>query len=182
MDFQPQIKYILPTGMPMPYFMTYPDYPGIKGKKTKSFAEEGNLGCMGMENPGMGYLRLAGQAEKDADRAVEDFEYLRKTYPTMVGRYQRRVEEILEKLDYAGSMIYDEYPDRISLQKLGDAVAEILAKMNASDRGGHGGNAVDDAENPALPTALEEAYLQGLAQVLVCNEIYRRRRKKRMGS
>ena len=43
---------------------------------------------------------------------LRDLEYLQQTYPLEVRKYQRRVAEILDKMDYEGSMIYDEYPDR----------------------------------------------------------------------
>ena len=147
MDFQPQIKYILPTDTPMPFFVAYPDFP-----------------CIGRRNE---------DGEKnDQKKVFEDFEYLRKTYPTTVGKYQRRVEEILDTMDYEGSMIYDEYPDRLSLLDLGNAVAKILAGMDAApEKNG-------DSAQTRRPTGMEEVYLQGLAQVLVCNEIYRRRQRR----
>ena len=37
------------------------------------------------------------------------------TYPGEVRRCQRRIAEILDKYDYEGSMIYDEYPDKLQL-------------------------------------------------------------------
>ena len=45
----------------------------------------------------------------------EDLEYLQQTYPVEVRRCQRRIAEILDKYDYEGSMIYDEYPDKLQL-------------------------------------------------------------------
>ena len=42
-------------------------------------------------------------------------EYLQQTYPGEVRRCQRRIAEILDKYDYEGSMIYDEYPDKLQL-------------------------------------------------------------------
>lgn len=138
MDFQPQMKYILPTGVPMPFYMAYPDYPCIR--KPEMPAEE---------------------------ELLQDFEYLRQTYPAQVGRWQKRVEEILDRMDYDGSMIYDEYPDRLSLRNLGDAVAKILAEKPPAEKSSAAGNDGEDV------------YLQGLAQVLVCNEIYRRRRRRK---
>ena len=52
-----------------------------------------------------------------------DLEYLQQLYPNDVKRYRRRVAEILDTTDYEGSMIYDEYPDRCSLQRLTKAVS-----------------------------------------------------------
>ena len=150
MDFQPQIKYILPTDAPMPFFMAYPEYP-----------------CLRKQEP------------KEGDIALQDFEYLRKTYPALLTKWQRRVEEVLDRMDYEGSMIYDEYPDRVSLQNLGEAVARILEGMKeegtrlAEEAGTHPAEARENRD------PLKEEYLLGLAQVLVRNEVYRRRQKRK---
>ena len=155
MDFQPQMNFTFPTGVPLPYFMAYPDYPCIRRP----------------------------QAESENGKALQDFEYLRRTYPAAVGKMQRRVEEILDKMDYEGSMIYDEYPDYVSLQNLGDAVSRILRDENLATIKKAGQKENQQLQREAtgeLQTAeREDAFLQGLAQVLVCNEIYRRRRKRK---
>ena len=46
---------------------------------------------------------------------LQDLEYLQQTWPDQVRRCQKRIAQILDKADYEGSMIYDEYPDRYSL-------------------------------------------------------------------
>ena len=144
MDFQPQMNPLYSAGEAMPFFMAYP-----------------------------GYACIARQERLREDPAYEDFEYLRRAYPAVVAKMQRRVEEILDRMDYEGSMIYDEYPDRLSLQNLGEAVGQILKTQNGSGE--------DNDENIGQ-TTLEQAYLQGLAQVLTCNEIYRRRQKRKQGT
>ncbi len=133
MDFQPQMRIIRPAGVPIPFFMAYP-----------------------------GYLSAFPQETEGEKRWSRDFEYLRQTYPVQVRKYQRRVEEILDKMDYEDSMIYDEYPDRLGLQSLGRIVADTLKKEGGEEPG------------PA-----EDSSLEGLIQVLVCNEICRRRHKTR---
>ena len=82
---------------------------------------------------------------------LKDLEYLQQLYPGDVKRYNRRVAEILDKTDYEGSMIYDEYPDRYSLQYLARTICGILEK---------------EEENPPG---------EDLIQVLLFNEIYKRR-------
>ena len=131
MDFQPQIKFNHPTGVPIPFFMAYP-----------------------------GYLTAFPQNRSEEKKWSRDFEYLRQTYPVQVRVYQRRVEEILDKVDYEGSMIYDEYPDRMGIQSLSRMVANTLIKESGE-------------EQEAAP----DNDLEGLIQVLVCNEICRRRHK-----
>ncbi|MBE5864383.1 MAG: hypothetical protein E7295_16300 [Lachnospiraceae bacterium] len=160
MDFQPQIKYLLPTGTPMPYFMAYPDYHSLNGQMVSPEYPSLN-GQMAFPE----YPCLKRQETRSEENAWQDFEYLRRAYPTLLGKWQHRVEEILDRMDYEGSMIYDEYPDRLSLQNLGEAVARILLR--------------DEAAEEALEDLAMNDYLLGLAQVLVCNEVYRRRQKRK---
>lgn len=105
-----------------------------------------------------GYL---GTAQESA--ALQDLEYLQQTYPQEVRRYQRKIAEILDKLDYEGSMIYDEYPDRYSLQRLAGSITQILKH--------------EEKESGVEETVLEEkwSWQQNMIQVLLSNEIYKRR-------
>lgn len=82
---------------------------------------------------------------------LRDLEYLQQLYPTDVKRFQKRIAEVLDKTDYEGSMIYDEYPDRYSLRAMAGSIQKILQK---------------EEENP--PT-------EDMIQVLLYNEIYKRR-------
>ena len=89
---------------------------------------------------------------------LRDLEYLQQMYPNDVKRYQRRIAEILDKTDYEGSMIYDEYPDRYSLQALAQSMSKILEK-----------------EEPNAPA-------EDMIQILLFTEIYKRRHGGRRGS
>lgn len=82
---------------------------------------------------------------------LRDLEYLQQMYPTDVKRCQRRVSEVLDKADYEGSMIYDEYPDSCSLRALADSIFTIMK---------------NEEENPPS---------EDMIQVLLFNEIYKRR-------
>ena len=58
------------------------------------------------------FMTLPGYPGRmDEKEILNDLEYLQQTYPGEVRRCQRRIAEILDKYDYEGSMIYDEYPD-----------------------------------------------------------------------
>lgn len=89
---------------------------------------------------------------------LQDLEYLQQTYPCQVRRCQKRIAEILDKADYEGSMIYDEYPDRYSLQALAKSMRKVLE------------------------TEEENAPGEDMIQVLLCGEIYKRRHGGRRGS
>ncbi len=90
-------------------------------------------------------------------KLLQDLEYLQQTYPNDVRRYQRRIAEMLDKADYEGSMIYDEYPDRYSLQALAQSMLRALEK--------------EEEDPPAID----------VIQVLLCVEIYKRRHGGRRG-
>ena len=62
------------------------------------------------------FMTLPGYPGRmDEKQLLSDLEYLQQTYPGEVRRCQRRIAEILDKYDYEGSMIYDEYPDKLQL-------------------------------------------------------------------
>lgn len=92
------------------------------------------------------------------DSVTRDLEYLQQMYPGDVRRCQRRIAEILDRTDYEGSMIYDEYPDRCSLQALAGSMCRILES--------------EEGNPPA----------EEMIQVLLFNEIYKRRHGGRRGS
>jgi hypothetical protein len=109
------------------------------------------------------YMTYPGSYHVRQDESViRDLEYLHQTYPAEVKKYHRRVAEILDKMDYEGSMIYDEYPDRCCLQHLTKSIASILRE---EDRKEHRG------EEQSAKWEWAEQFIQ----VLVCDEIYKRR-------
>lgn len=103
------------------------------------------------------------------DTVIRDMEYLQQLYPLEVRRYQRRVAEILDRMDYEGSMIYDEYPDRFSLERLAGSIVNVLRQEE-----------LDAAvENPTPPE--KWIWLRDLILVLLYNEVYKRRHGGRRG-
>ncbi len=101
---------------------------------------------------------------------IQDMEYLQQSYPGEVKRYQRKVAEILDKVDYEGSMIYDEYPDKYSVMQLAGTITRMLRKEEEENAGQE-------------PEGLSEkwTWMEGLIQVLLSDEIYKRRHGGRRG-
>lgn len=89
-------------------------------------------------------------------QALQDLEYLQQMYPDTVKKYQRRVAEILDKTDYEGSVIYDEYPDRLSILHLAGSMRKILEQ---------------EGMTPS----------EDMVQLLLLNEVYKRRHGGRRG-
>ena len=100
---------------------------------------------------------------------LQDLEYLQQTYPCEVKRCQKRIAEILDKTDYEGSMIYDEYPDKWQLYKLSKDITDRIRRE-------------DEKVDPSCGDMPEKwEWMGDLVQILLCYEIYKRRHNSRRG-
>ncbi len=116
------------------------------------------------------YMTYPGSyGPRNEDTVIQDMEYLQQMYPCEVKRYQKRIAQLLDKMDYEGSMIYDEYPDRFTLERLAANAVQIL-KREEEDSG---------SDDPVPPE--KWLWLKDLIQVLICNEVYKRRHGGRRG-
>lgn len=97
------------------------------------------------------------------DSVTRDLEYLQQMYPLQAKKYQRIIAETLDCMDYEGSMIYDEYPDKWQLYRLSQIVS----------------GRIREAEGESCDT--ENGEISALIQVLVFYEIYRKRHTNRRG-
>ncbi len=70
----------------------------------------------------MNYWNLWNAPEQMEDEM--DTKRLRELYPLMARRLQPYVEEVCTRLEYPGSMMYDEYPDQLSLLRKAKEVWE----------------------------------------------------------
>ncbi|MBO5057304.1 MAG: hypothetical protein J6C64_13245 [Lachnospiraceae bacterium] len=106
---------------------------------------------------------------QEEDSIIRDLEYLQQMYPAEAKRYQKMIASILDKLDYEGSMIYDEYPDRWQLYKLS---MDILERIKRED--------TREEENQNVPPEKWE-WMGDMIQILLFYEIYKRRHNSRRG-
>lgn len=106
---------------------------------------------------------------QEEDTVIKDLEYLQQMYPAEAKRYQKVIAGILDTLDYSGSMIYDEYPDKWQLYKLSMDIADRIKR--------------EDMKNNPDAVFPEEKWkwLGDLVQILLYYEIYRRRHNSRRG-
>ena len=109
------------------------------------------------------------QGAKKEQEILKDMEYLQQVYPGAVKQYQRRVAEILDKMDYEGSMIYDEYPDFTSLRDMADSIVRVMQNEEK-----------DCPEEERVPQE-KWCWIKDMVQVLLCDEIYKRRHGGRRG-
>lgn len=85
---------------------------------------------------------------------------MKSWYPRTARRLQEKIEEECQLLDYEGSRIYDQYPDRFMLRRMCDRIKKAEQ---------------DEMEAEAVPPGI----LDDLIQVLFWQEISRRRCRRR---
>lgn len=70
----------------------------------------------------------------DDDKIEErDYEYLKSMYPDMAKRILPYVEEECERMEYDGSMIYDEYPDKLQLRLMARRIYDKVMENEKFD-------------------------------------------------
>lgn len=98
------------------------------------------------------------------DSVTRDLEYLQQMYPAEAKRYQKVIAETLDTIDYEGSMIYDEYPDKWQIYRLTQLIVDKIRKNGEEQR-----------------TDGDWERVTGFVQVLLFYEIYRKRHSNRNG-
>ncbi len=106
---------------------------------------------------------------QEEDTATRDLEYLQQMYPAEAKKYQKMIAGILDKLDYEGSMIYDEYPDRLRIYRLSQDILDRIKRQ-------------EEQENPGQVIPQEKwEWVSNLVQIVLFYEIYKRRHNNRNG-
>ncbi len=106
---------------------------------------------------------------QEEESIIRDLEYLQQMYPAEAKKYQKVIAGILDRLDYEGSMIYDEFPDKWQLYKLSKDILERIRKEEEKE----------DPEAVASPEKWE--WMGDLIQILLFYEIYKRRHNTKRG-
>ena len=117
---------------------------------------------------------------QEEDTVTRDLEYLQQMYPTEAKRYQRIIADILNTMDYEGSCIYDEYPDKWQLYKLTQAIMDRIKKMEDERTINNTRNEIDGAVTPYVQEKPWEQ-IEELVQILLYYEIYKKRHANNRG-
>lgn len=97
----------------------------------------------------------------DSERVQEEeFALMKSYYPDTARRIQEKAEEECGLMDYEGSRLYDEYPDKYMLYHMGQHIKQAV-------------------EPQAEMEAMSDSLLDDLVQVLLFQEISRRRCRRR---
>ena len=98
------------------------------------------------------------------DSVTRDLEYLQQMYPVQARKYQKIISETLDHIDYEGSMIYDEYPDKWQIYRFTQMIVDKIKKSEED-------KPVEEDWNKTTE----------FVQILLCYEIYRRRHANNNG-
>lgn len=115
---------------------------------------------------------------QEEDSIIRDLEYLQQMYPAEAKKYQKIIASILDKLDYEGSMIYDEYPDRWQLYKLS---MEILDRIKREEEKGKTAGGEGEEAQTVSDSKEKWEWVGDMIQILLFYEIYKRRHNSRRG-
>lgn len=107
------------------------------------------------------YMTYANPSLYSGERMQEqEFALMKSYYPETARRIQEKVEEECQLLDYEGSRMYDEYPDKFMMHRLyGQIRSQIAGEMAVQE--------------------IPDEFLDELIQVLLYQEISRRRCRRR---
>ena len=103
--------------------------------------------------------------EKDRDR-------MKELYPKEARKIEKIVEEECDKMEYDGSLMFDEYPDRVMLKKLCD---KIYDKVYGTDQTEMETEEFRRRDSGMYPPPPRHRPGMDLVQVLLFDEMFRRR-------
>lgn len=88
-----------------------------------------------------------------------DMEYFQAMYPEKMKKLQIKAGELCDTIDYEGSILYDEYPDKVGLGRLCDELCRQEISEDTDEK--------------------EAEWIRSAAEVLLYHEICRRRVRRR---
>ena len=106
----------------------------------------------------------------------KDMERMKELYPREVKRILDLVEEECDRMEYEGSLMFDEYPDRFMLEQISDRITE---KMRLSDENNMEASQRQEDFSSYRSHMGQRDDLRSLIAVLLNHEMYRRRCRHR---
>ena len=98
----------------------------------------------------------------------KDMERMKDLYPREVKSILEYVEDECDRMEYEGSLMFDEYPDRMMIERITDRIYQNVR-----------GDAATEAMQQTQAQEIAEPHLRGLIGVMLNNEMYRRRCRRR---
>lgn len=105
----------------------------------------------------MAYPRMDGMEAEEKNQ--RDYEYMKQLYPKRLQTVKNVIEEECDKLEYEGSIMFDEYPDRASLLQICEKIEKQTQNLEMQ----------------------ENNWMRDIIQGLLFDEMHRRRCRYRNG-
>ena len=116
----------------------------------------------------------------------KDLEYLKSMYPSTVKMILLYVEEECERLEYEGSMMYDEYPDQLQLHMVCGRIYDKVSHLSERDDVGEMSEQEMAAQNRRSHQRPHDPHrrpdgdpIRDIIQILLFQEMMRRRCDRR---
>lgn len=91
--------------------------------------KRGNI--MEKKRPALPYYVVYPYTTKEENNTLEtDRDYFRQLYPQIVKKYIRVIVDVLDRMDVKEAYIYDEYPDKITLERLSEIILNLIPLEN----------------------------------------------------
>lgn len=120
----------------------------------------------------------------NSEEVDKDCRYMKSMYPATAKRIQREVEEECDKLEYEGSCMFDEYPDRVRLGMITERIYQRLDKeeiveTEAMQYGNRWDGNNDKCRGGNCHNNRRQDNLPDLIDIMLFNEMQHRRRRHR---
>ena len=132
----------------LPFYMVY---------QTEEFSKEMKKPFPGEQYGGRNSMFPNGRFRDEESLIRRDYDYMKSAYPDAAKKIVPYVEEECDRMEYSGSVMFDEYPDQLQLRLL---CRRIYNKVKVQE------------ENPGK-------WLEDLIHVVTWQEILRRRSEHR---
>lgn len=106
-----------------------------------------------------------------------DYDYMRSLYPDTPKRLLPYVEEECDRMEYANSMVYDEYPDRLQLRLMCGRIMKNVEKYE-KDMFEEDGQEEGDS---CSCSGMKKDWIRDMTEILLYQELYKRRSDRRRG-
>lgn len=178
-----------PYGFPTPYCDSF-GRP-INGQNWDAFENWGQMESCG----GILYPSYGGDMENQSD-----VRYMKELYPELAKEVQIYVDEECDRMEYEGSMMYDEYPDRVLIYQIVQRIMNRLMEKGSlpmPENDWMNGSAMENCDgteacgeevqsmaarrdsNVCSGRGCRNQQMEDFIQVIFLNEMFKRRAERR---
>lgn len=115
--------------------------------------------------------------EYDDEQYNKDCMYMYSLYPEMSREILGYVKEICDREEYEGSPMFDEYPDKLRVQKMVDDIYGMAAYLENMYRPIMEEDEEIHAQEHCVSCRGQDNWLKNLITALLINEMHQRRRR-----